>query len=156
MASLPPRPRLEPSHFTRCLRCPPSLPTQAGHCWAPPSSQRQNCGNPALRLFGFGPVAADGYGIGYIIKEDGISVYAPTPFTCMRNVADATALCSCGSSKHLQTRRFLDTLQGYLLDMQRVLIQLHRSAKPAPCSVRGSRWNSARLEDGPSYSWSHV
>jgi len=35
-----------------------------------------NCGNPALRLFGFGPVAADGYGIGYIIKEDGISMYA--------------------------------------------------------------------------------
>jgi len=34
-----------------------------------------NCGNPALRLFGFGPVAADGYGIGYIIKDDGISVY---------------------------------------------------------------------------------
>lgn len=33
-----------------------------------------NCGNPALRLFGFGPVAADGYGIGYIIKENGISV----------------------------------------------------------------------------------
>jgi carnitine O-acetyltransferase len=33
-----------------------------------------NCGNPALRLFGFGPVAADGYGLGYIIKEDGISV----------------------------------------------------------------------------------
>jgi carnitine O-acetyltransferase len=35
-----------------------------------------NCGNPALRLFGFGPVAADGYGIGYIIKEDGISMSA--------------------------------------------------------------------------------
>jgi len=73
-----------------------------------------NCGNPALRLFGFGPVAADGYGIGYIIKEDGISI--------------------CASSKHLQTRRFLDTLQGYLLDIQRLLIQLHRSAneRPAP------------------------
>ncbi|TFK32620.1 hypothetical protein BDQ12DRAFT_670959 [Crucibulum laeve] len=42
----------------------------------------------------FGPVAADGYGIGYIIKEDGISV--------------------CASSKHLQTRRFLGTLQDYL------------------------------------------
>ncbi|KAG1719230.1 acyltransferase ChoActase/COT/CPT [Suillus occidentalis] len=67
-----------------------------------------NCGNPALRLFGFGPVAADGYGIGYIIKENGISVVA--------------------SSKHLQTRRFLDTLQGYLLEVQRILIQLHRSA----------------------------
>jgi len=33
-----------------------------------------NCGNSALRLFGFGPVAADGYGLGYIIKDDGISV----------------------------------------------------------------------------------
>ena len=33
-----------------------------------------NCGNPALRLFGFGPVAAGGYGIGYIIKEGGISM----------------------------------------------------------------------------------
>jgi hypothetical protein len=33
-----------------------------------------NCGNPALRLFGFGPVAADGYGIGYIIKEDRLSL----------------------------------------------------------------------------------
>lgn len=73
-----------------------------------------NCGNPALRLFGFGPVAADGYGIGYIIKEDGVSI--------------------CASSKHLQTRRFLDTINGYLLDVQRMLIQLHREAneRPAP------------------------
>ena len=27
-----------------------------------------NCGNPALRLFGFGAVVPDGFGIGYIIK----------------------------------------------------------------------------------------
>ena len=41
---------------------------------------------------------------------------------------------SVASSKHLQTRRFLDTLQGYLLEVQRTLIQLHRSAneRPAP------------------------
>ncbi|KAH9932526.1 acyltransferase ChoActase/COT/CPT [Fomitopsis serialis] len=71
-----------------------------------------NCGNPALRLFGFGPVAADGYGIGYIIKDEGISV--------------------CASSKHLQTRRFLDTLEGYLLDIKRLLIQQHASANPKP------------------------
>lgn len=71
-----------------------------------------NCGNPALRLFGFGPVAADGYGIGYIIKEDGLSV--------------------CASSKHLQTRRFLDTLQGYLLEMQRMLVTLYMSANQSP------------------------
>ena len=40
-----------------------------------------NCGNPALHLFGFGPVAADGYGIGYIIKEDGISMQVGSVFT---------------------------------------------------------------------------
>jgi hypothetical protein len=71
-----------------------------------------NCGNPALRLFGFGPVAADGFGLGYIIKEDGLSV--------------------CAASKHLQTRRFLDTLQGYLLEMQRMLVQLYLSANETP------------------------
>ncbi|KAI1785469.1 acyltransferase ChoActase/COT/CPT [Ganoderma leucocontextum] len=71
-----------------------------------------NCGNPALRLFGFGPVTAEGYGIGYIIKDEGISI--------------------CASSKHLQTRRFLDTLQSYLLDIQRILVQLHLSANQRP------------------------
>lgn len=39
---------------------------------------------------------------------------------------------SCASSKHLQTRRFLDTLQGYLYDIQRILIQLHRAANARP------------------------
>jgi carnitine O-acetyltransferase len=41
---------------------------------------------------------------------------------------------SCASSKHLQTRRFLDTLQGYLHEIQRILVQLHRAAneRPAP------------------------
>ena len=43
-----------------------------------------NCGNPALRLFGFGPVAADGYGIGYIIKDEGISVYVHLCFSTVR------------------------------------------------------------------------
>jgi carnitine O-acetyltransferase len=71
-----------------------------------------NCGNPALRLFGFGPVAADGYGIGYIVKEEGISV--------------------CASSKHLQTRRFLDTLQTYLVEVQKMVIHLHRAANERP------------------------
>jgi carnitine O-acetyltransferase len=33
-----------------------------------------NCGNPALRLFGFGPTVSNGFGIGYIIKDDGIAV----------------------------------------------------------------------------------
>jgi len=71
-----------------------------------------NCGNPALRLFGFGPVAAYGYGIGYIIKEEGISV--------------------CASSKHLQTRRFLDTLENYLVEVQKIVMHLHRAANERP------------------------
>ncbi|KAI8975933.1 acyltransferase ChoActase/COT/CPT [Pilobolus umbonatus] len=62
-----------------------------------------NCGNPALRLFGFGPVVSNGFGIGYIIKEDGIAFVA--------------------SSKHRQTRRLLDTLNTYLLDIQKLLLK---------------------------------
>lgn len=59
-----------------------------------------NCGNPALRLFGFGPVAANGFGIGYIIKDDLISI--------------------CASSKHRQTERFLVTLDLYLNEVYRI------------------------------------
>lgn len=60
-----------------------------------------NCGNPSLRQFGFGPTSGDGFGIGYIIKDDGISI--------------------CASSKHRQTRRFVDTLESYLLEIRRIL-----------------------------------
>ncbi|KAJ8655847.1 hypothetical protein O0I10_008511 [Lichtheimia ornata] len=62
-----------------------------------------NCGNPALRLFGFGPVVSDGFGIGYIIKEDGIAFVA--------------------SSKHRQTERFLSTLENVLLEIQSMLLK---------------------------------
>lgn len=67
-----------------------------------------NCGNPALRLFGFAPVAADGFGIGYIIKDDAISIAA--------------------TSKHLQTKRLLATIQAYLLDAQKMIVALHKAA----------------------------
>lgn len=60
-----------------------------------------NCGNPSLRHFGFGPTSGDGFGIGYIIKDEAISV--------------------CVSSKHRQTRRFIDTLESYLLEIRRIL-----------------------------------
>jgi carnitine O-acetyltransferase len=60
-----------------------------------------NCGNPSLRHFGFGPASGDGFGIGYIIKDESISV--------------------CVSSKHRQTRRFIDTLESYLLEIRRIL-----------------------------------
>ncbi|KAK4212191.1 putative mitochondrial carnitine O-acetyltransferase [Rhypophila decipiens] len=60
-----------------------------------------NCGNPSLRQFGFGPVSGDGFGIGYIIKDDSISI--------------------CVSSRHRQTKRFVDTLESYLLEIRRIL-----------------------------------
>ena len=71
-----------------------------------------NCGNPALRHFGFGPSSADGFGIGYIIKDDSISI--------------------CASSKHRQTKRFIDALESYFLEIRRLLkltMQKNRSPK---------------------------
>lgn len=60
-----------------------------------------NCGNPSLRQFGFGPVSGDGFGVGYIIKDERIAI--------------------CCSSKHRQTKRFVNTLESYLLEIRRVL-----------------------------------
>ena len=67
-----------------------------------------NCGNPSLRQFGFGPVSGDGFGIGYIIKDEGISI--------------------CVSSRHRQTKRFVDTLESYLLEIRRILRITSRKA----------------------------
>ena len=60
-----------------------------------------NCGNPSLRQFGFGPTSGDGFGIGYIIKEGSISI--------------------CASSKHRQTKRFVDAIEAYFLEIRRLL-----------------------------------
>jgi len=60
-----------------------------------------NCGNPALRLFGFGPVVPDGFGVGYIIKEYGLSFSV--------------------SSKHRQTQRYVRSLNNTLKEMQALL-----------------------------------
>lgn len=60
-----------------------------------------NCGNPSLRLFGFGPVVQDGYGIGYIIRDNGVQYSI--------------------SSKHRQTERFAHTLKQTLIDMGKLL-----------------------------------
>eukprot|EP01050_Picozoa_sp_SAG11_P002378 SAG11_NODE_119_length_15911_cov_7.077599_12_plen_97_part_00 len=60
-----------------------------------------NCGNPALRVFGFGPVTPGGFGVGYIIKDNGISF--------------------CVTSKHRQTDRYILTIQRYLNQVQRLV-----------------------------------
>lgn len=63
-----------------------------------------NCGNPSLRLFGFGPVCEHGFGIGYIIRDDAIHL--------------------CITSKKRQTSRLKDTIAKYLDDMQDMIISL--------------------------------
>ncbi|CAB9509949.1 Putative mitochondrial carnitine O-acetyltransferase [Seminavis robusta] len=60
-----------------------------------------NCGNPSLRLFGFGPVVQDGFGIGYIIKDHGVQFAI--------------------SSKHRQTKRFVNELENTLIALKRLL-----------------------------------
>jgi carnitine O-acetyltransferase len=57
-----------------------------------------NCGNPSLRMFGFGPVSPQGFGLGYIIKPDGIAF--------------------CVSSKHRQTLRYVKTLEQTLYSLK--------------------------------------
>ncbi|KAI9923609.1 hypothetical protein MW887_008531 [Aspergillus wentii] len=74
-----------------------------------------NCGNPCLRHFGFGPTSGDGFGIGYIIKEDSISI--------------------CASSKHRQTARLMQTLESYLLEIRKLL----HATKRKTMSPRTSR-----------------
>lgn len=81
-----------------------------------------NCGNPALRMFGFGPTSADGFGIGYIIKDSSISI--------------------CAASKHRQTKRYLDTLAAYFLEMRALL----RTSD----ALRGTEKERVRPEDKQS------
>ncbi|KAK9461609.1 Choline/Carnitine o-acyltransferase-domain-containing protein [Lipomyces oligophaga] len=95
-----------------------------------------NCGNASLRLFGFGPTSQDGFGIGYIIKNDGISV--------------------CASSKHRQTRRYLDTLSNYLLEV-RNLIRTTESRRLAMTRARSPvRPTSERSKSGRKVKGHHA
>ncbi|KAK3683844.1 Choline/Carnitine o-acyltransferase-domain-containing protein [Podospora appendiculata] len=83
-----------------------------------------NCGNPSLRQFGFGPVSGDGFGIGYIIKDDGISI--------------------CVSSKHRQTKRFVDTLESYLLEIRRILRITERTTVTSSKQTRAREIDTTR------------
>lgn len=85
-----------------------------------------NCGNPSLRQFGFGPTSADGFGIGYIIKDDSISI--------------------CASSKHRQTKRYVDTLESYLLEMRRILKSTQRQTSQKASRARDASPGRPRMQ----------
>lgn len=76
-----------------------------------------NCGNPSLRQFGFGPTSGEGFGIGYIIKDGSISI--------------------CASSKHRQTKRFIDAIETYFLEIRKLLRQTQRRGTNS--NAQGSR-----------------
>ncbi|CCE92031.1 carnitine O-acetyltransferase YAT1 TDEL_0D04470 [Torulaspora delbrueckii] len=59
-----------------------------------------NCGNPCLASFGFGPVTANGFGIGYIIRDNSVSVVV--------------------SSRHRQTHRFLSLIEKSFLEVDHI------------------------------------
>lgn len=100
------------SHLTRTTTVPERMPqifTDSG--WETLNTtiiSTSNCGNPSLRQFGFGPTSAEGFGIGYIIKEGSVSI--------------------CASSKHRQTKRFVDAIESYFLEMRKLLRQTMRKA----------------------------
>ena len=83
---------------------PPFFRSQAWRTLNHTVLSTSNCGNPALRLFGFGPVVPDGFGIGYIIKNGGIHYSV--------------------SSKHRQTQRYVRSLSTTLKDMQSILLPM--------------------------------
>lgn len=123
------------SNSTTSIRARPSPPTvpaifnDAG--WDKTNNtilSTSNCGNPALRHFGFGPTSGDGFGIGYIIKDDSISI--------------------CASSKHRQTSRLMDTLESYLLEIRKLIRATSRkTTSPRTSRAREMEILSERLEN---------
>ncbi|CCH62030.1 hypothetical protein TBLA_0G00830 [Henningerozyma blattae CBS 6284] len=68
-----------------------------------------NCGNPCLKNFGFGPVVPNGFGIGYVIRDNSISIVV--------------------SSKHKQTKRFVALIEKSFVE---VLHMFQRTTSTAP------------------------
>lgn len=69
-----------------------------------------NCGNQALCLFGFGPVCEEGFGLGYIIRDDSIHV----------NI----------TSFKKKAKKFAEALTQSLLDIRDVMEEAAKHNKP--------------------------
>lgn len=86
----------------------PMPPLFQDHSWSVINNNvlsTSNCGNPCLKNFGFGPVTANGFGIGYVIREDSISIVV--------------------SSRHRQTERFVSLLEKSFLEIDRIFRREH-------------------------------
>lgn len=85
-----------------------------------------NCGNPSLKLFGFGPVSPNGFGVGYIIKDNWMTI--------------------CASSKHRQTDRFLRTLKACFDDMDKAYMETSEPKLEILSEVGGLNQSSGESE----------
>ncbi|KAL5342350.1 Choline/Carnitine o-acyltransferase-domain-containing protein [Aspergillus crustosus] len=119
------------SSYSRAVRTLPPTPAIFGDSgWDKINNtilSTSNCGNPSLRHFGFGPTSADGFGIGYIIKDDSISI--------------------CASSKHRQTSRLMQTLESYLFEIRKLLRTInHKPASPRTSRAREMEMITERVQ----------
>jgi len=92
-----------------------------------------NCGNPSLRLFGFGPVVQDGFGIGYIIRDFGLQFSI--------------------SSKHRQTKRFVNMFNLTLMQLGSMmenldLIEIQKARRASLTNNEVSLRNSSADKQG--------
>lgn len=92
-----------------------------------------NCGNPCLKNFGFGPVTPNGFGIGYIIRDNSVSIVV--------------------SSRHRQTQRFASLIEHSMLEIDHVF-QRRSTADPHPENITSA--NHKILEQQRSDSLAHL
>ncbi|ODV93550.1 hypothetical protein PACTADRAFT_52115 [Pachysolen tannophilus NRRL Y-2460] len=86
-----------------------------------------NCGNPALHLFGVTPAITNGFGIGYIIKENQVQIVA--------------------SSQWRQTERFLKTVESVITRIKHYSREIYAAEGHITSSkIGGSRARELEFE----------
>ena len=83
-----------------------------------------HCGSKALKLFGFGPVVSDGFGVGYAVKNDNISF-------CVTGKANAR-------SHRTHPAIFASVLERSLLQLMDLIIASHEHLQQIPASLEFS------------------
>lgn len=95
-----------------------------------------NCGNPCLKSFGFGPVTPNGFGIGYIVRGNAISMVI--------------------SSRHRQTHRFASLIEHSLLEIDHVFQRRSAADSEVSTAIPSTRPGLGKLEQQRSNSLVHL
>lgn len=111
-------------YFEDTMPIPPLFEDEAWKIMNNNVLSTSNCGNPCLKSFGFGPVMANGFGIGYIIRDNSISFVV--------------------SSKHRQTKRFISLIEKSLLEVDRIFRRQLMISDPKLCDTLNSKPTGVR------------